>query len=322
MPRYAIGLPSVQAWLAQVAGGMDERLLLWLPLAHGVALLGLLAALLADAGAGAWAPLLCGLFGIMPVFQRWAVSGYQDVPVAAAMTGSLWLLLRARRGLAPLWSVGLVMGAGALIKNEGAVWGCGVLLVMGHDVLTGRAPARGLAAAFLVFALMAAPWRMETRRLHGVSKDYVVQPGRMAAGLPERLPVILRAVLYEGWEGGASDARLRVADPGGPREWWAHLAASWNVFWYAIVVALVLGRRALLRPPAAAIVSLLLVMAAAYGSAFLASTWEMSAHLSGSIDRLMLQVAPILLALAVLVTVRPGGQAARTGRVGVRTARR
>ncbi|HXJ71591.1 MAG TPA: hypothetical protein VNM37_02020, partial [Candidatus Dormibacteraeota bacterium] len=267
MPHYAIGLPSVQAGLALFSGGIDERLLLWLPLAHSIALIGLLGALLTEVGAGYWAPLFCGMFSLMPVFQRWAVSGYQDIPVAAAMTGALWLLLRASHGRIADWAVGLVAGTAGLIKNEGLVWGVGCLIVMASRCWTRRTSIGGFASALLIWAALVAPWRLETLRLHHVSKDYVIDPGRMTAGIPGRLPVVLRAVLYEGWEGGASEMALRSVDPGKPGQWWAHLSSTWNIFWYAAAAALAMGWRRLTRPPAPGILFLVLVMAMAYMSA-------------------------------------------------------
>lgn len=297
-PDYPLGVPAVQTYLELLAGGANEHGLRLLPLAYAVSLTGLLLGALKDLGVGKIRWALCGAFMLTPKIQEFSSIGYQDLPAAGHMASCLCVLVKVWQGRAPGWTVGVLGGLAALVKDEGLVWGAGGILTVGAWVLQRRVDRRQVAGALLAMAVLAGPWKAVVHHLGLKPNDYAVEPGRMLALLPDRLPLVVSAFVHEGLGAGATVPAITGAADLEPGAWYEHLLGSWNVLWYGCALALLLGWRGMLRGPLRELGIPLVVQAAAYTGVFLASTWDLPVHLVTTVDRLLLQLSPAVFLLA------------------------
>ena len=214
----------------------------------------------------------------------WAAGGYADMPQAAVLVTLVAALLRGEESRAS-WRhpVPWLLGALVSVKNEGmvlavlvlAAWGTGALLSVGLARTARAARDRALplllAALFLSLRTLYVRWTVAP----GMDNTYFgVGPSTLWPAL-RRLPELAPLV-------GAEMARV-----------W-----KWGLLWPAFLGggAVLLGRR---EPVRRVLAAATLAAVAAYVSTFLFTNWALEVHVSTALDRILSQLAP----LAVLVAV-------------------
>ncbi len=301
-PDYPPGLPMLQAFLGSCAGGLHESLLRGLSVAFYLMLAALLARLLLELGAGRWRWLLAGLFVFVPKVLEQASSGYADLVVSGFLVGALVFLVRALRGDSPPWTVGLMCGLAALLKNEGLVMGAGCIGLLGLHVLRRRLPWKAVAVAAACFGVLVLPWRAVNKGWN-LNSTFKVDTDRMQNNLPEQGPVILKAAVLEAAGIPLTMPMLTGRGPVTTEGWGTHLRDSWLLLWYAVAAGLVLGATRLLRSPAPELAALLALQLAATWAVYLGAQYNVVWLCLTSLDRLLLQVAPLAFALAAGVVL-------------------
>ncbi|MEK7765751.1 MAG: hypothetical protein AAB368_05890, partial [bacterium] len=292
-------LPWLQAWFAVCAGGLDGLRLRLLSPVFLAGLAVLLARLLGEAGAARGRWLLAGAFVLTPKVIEHGANGYADLPVACAATGALLAALRARRG-GPAWPVAAWGGAAALLKEEGLVWGAACTLVAAWPSGTGGRRWGRLLGTAALFALLAAPWRVAAFSLGLRSIDRAFDVGTPRRALVAA-PTVVKAFLQETVGPGVTAQRLADGPAAGIPEFAAHLRTGWLLFWPAALLRIALGWRRLGGSPAREIGLVLAAFAAAVLLAYGATVHDLAWHLETSLDRLMLQAAPAVWALACVL---------------------
>lgn len=282
-PDYPLLVPTHTAWLT--GSTFDPKVAQWGGLLF---LLDLLVLFYVEARRLAGRPL--ALAGCM-VLLSWALtmkhtaSGFADIPMSAYAFASITALLRGE-----LWTLALALVGAVLTKNEGLFTLGGVLVALpfaarswpGASSTSRLAWLRGLVALLpAVLALLA--WGVMKRRW-GLFSD-MLNPAQWArdplALLPGRAWTVLRGYIAQA---------LAV----GPRY------PGWGLLWPAVVWSLVdtiRQRRGWTLP-------LWLLVGAHFGGAalaYLVTATDAGLHLSRSLDRLWLHVAPVAL-LAMLIS--------------------
>lgn len=281
--NYPEALPWALTWFAARAGWIEP----WVNLAW----LGLWAALL-TAHYGQWRALgvtmvhaLAGVYllGSLPLLDAHvALGGYADLWVAALMSlaGHAWLRWRETHERRQLLIVAGAVVLLPMLKLEGAVWS----IVLGAAVVFGSLPRRmrskrfliGAAAASLAIALcvtLSVPWVAVARRY--VQDSIVVDGSRIGASL-----YALTNALWGQW--------------------------NWNLLWFALPAALLCRRAQWVRSMAVrrlfvlVAVPLLLIV-----GLFALTTAARYAQSYSAVNRLLLQLTPMLVSLLVLVLWLP-----------------
>jgi len=303
---YPLGLPMLHSWLATWAGGMDERLLRLLSPFYLFTLFFLVSGLLRELGLdrGRW--LLAAALMTIPKTIQQGYSGYADLPVACGMAAGMLVLARSYRGEQLGWAAGLFGGLAALHKDEGLIWGGTSILLLAVWAHRGRVKWAQVAAAGLILVVLVGPWKMTAARMGLRPNDYKVQPGKMIADAPERIPLVVQGVLLETLGPGVSMNGLAGLETP-PGEWWIHLRGAWFLLWYAVLLWVVLGHRGWRRNPVLAWLALLpVVQVSAYTAVYTASVAaSLPWHITTSLDRLLLQVAPAVYVLAAAACFGP-----------------
>jgi hypothetical protein len=296
-PDYPPGVPLLQTFLGYCAGGLDERLLRAVSVAFFLMLAALLARLLLELGAGRWRWLAAGLFGCVPNVLDQASNGYVDLALAGAMTGAVLLLVRALQGQSPPWTVGLACGLAALIKPEGVVLGIGCLGLLVLRAWRTRTARKGTWLAVACAAGLMLPWPAAVRIWH-LSPTFRVEPARVLADPGSRVPAIAGAVAGE-MAGLPLEPLLTGRGSIGLRDWWVRVRDGWTLLWIVVAAALAAGARRLAAAPAAgALGALLVLQLGVLVIVFLGSQYDLTFILLTALDRHLLQLAPLAVALA------------------------
>jgi len=303
--RYPLLLPAVEAHTARLAGGFaQERAVKGLfPIFFVGLLLSLHAALrqrlCVDA---AWIPVaLCAAlppFHLATRIQGGAIhSGFADMPVAALATALALCLVPGLSAtgerLRPAWgAAGLFAGLLFAIKPEGAAFLAAALVIA---ALTLRHPAlrpsrrqmmlAGLAAGVCILAVLALHGSVPTEGTVGYTGDenYLgrLTPAALATGLRTNLPVAAAAM---------------VAAP---------FSTRWSLFGLLPVAALITGLILRRGTGGSHLLILLIVLPlAADLLAFTLTGSEVRWQMTVALDRLWMQVAPLLILMG-------GGQLGR-----------
>lgn len=312
-PEYPILVPLHTWWLYEHIGTSAEKVAQVGGLLFYLDLLGLMYGLARLALSSVGGIVACALAAAQPLAIVHAVSGYADVPFAAMMLGAVGCLT-AKRPVAVSWRVGLAAGAflgGAMLcKSEG-----GLLLVVVAAIATARYVSsvfrsgkwadetRRLAVeasiACVVAVALSSPWFMLRSRYGAVSDlatgRYAVVDalGPTDSGAPPR-GTPRRAALIAG-------TMLRQAAHVGP---WM---PAWGLVWLLPMLALIRGSWR--RQPAGLILGVLILQGMAYAAAYMLTPHPVRWHLSTSLDRLMLHLAPLALLTGI------AGVPLETGRV-------
>jgi hypothetical protein len=306
-PEYPFGWPAVQTFLAQCAGGFDTRLLRLLSPVFALCVPPLLAALLLEAGVtqGRW--LIAGAVALLPAALTQSGNGYVDWPVAATTTAALLLLLRACRGAGPAWGAALFAGLAGNLKNEAAIFGLGVLAALLVATMGHRVRRRDLGLAVVVWIALVAPWRAIAFQLDLAPRDFAFAPIPALEAAPGRVFLFVQALALETLGPGLGGASFAGGTPVPWSEWWSHLLNSWLVLWFVVAVVLILGWRRLVRPGARELALVLGVQVAAAVLAYVLTIRDPRWLLASSLDRLLLQWVPAVVALSAAL-MRPAEQ--------------
>jgi hypothetical protein len=305
-PEYPFGVPAVQAFLAQCAGGFDPRLLRLLSPLYALCVPALLAALLLEAGFvnGRW--LVAGLVALLPAALAQSANGYLDWPVAATTTAALILLLRAARGESPAWTAVLFAGLAANMKNEAAVFGIAVLLALVPATISGRVRQRDFLLALGVWFALTAPWRGIATALDLTPRDFALTPAAFEAA-PGRIFLFIQALALETLGPGLGGASFASGTPVPWSEWGNHLLNSWLILWFVVGFVFLLGWRRVAHPGARELAIVLAVQVAAAALAYILTIRDPRWLLASSLDRLLLQWVPVVVALSAALA-RPADQ--------------
>jgi len=311
---YPLGLPMLHAWLATWAGGMGERLLRLLSPFYLFTLFFLIAGLLKELGMtrGKW--LVAAAFITIPKVIQQGYSGYADLPVACGMAAGLLMLVRAYRGAPVGWAVGLFGGLSALHKDEGLVWAGSSILLLAVWARRGRVKWGQVIAAGLILAVLVGPWKSVTARMGLRPNDYQVRPAQMLEDAPDRIPQIFRAVMLETIGPGVT--MQGIAGMEAPSDqWWNQFRGAWFLMWYAVLLWMVMGFRRWRREPVLAWLLLVpAVQACAYAAVYTASVAaSLPWHITTSLDRLLLQIAPSVYVLSAAACFGPVPESPATG---------
>jgi len=289
--NYPELLPWTVTWFAVDSGWIEP----WINLAW----LGLWAALLA-AHYGQWRALgvspihaLAGVYLLasLPLLDAHvALGGYADLWVAALMSlaGLAWLRWREAGEHRQLLVLVGIVALLPMIKLEGAVWS----IVLGVAVVFGILPRRMRSKRFLIGAAVAAfaivlcvtlsvPWVAVARRY--VQDSIVFDGGRVGPSLHA-----LANALWGQW--------------------------NWNLLWFALPAALFWRRAQWSRSTAVrrmfvlVAVPLLLIV-----GLFALTAAARYAQSYSAVNRLLLQLTPMLVSLLVLVLWLPADQPAARG---------
>jgi hypothetical protein len=303
---YPLGLPMIHAWLATWAGGLDERLLRLLSPFYLFTLFFLMAGLLKELGMvkGRW--LVAGAFITIPKLVTQGHSGYADLPVACGMAAGMLMLVRAYQGAPVGWAAGLFGGLAAVHKDEGLIWGGTSILILAIWAHRGRVKWAQVFAAGIILLALVGPWKATAARLGLRPNDYKVEPVRMLNEAGDRLPQVMRGVVLETLGPGVSIAGIMGMESPGV-QWWNQFRGSWFIMWYAVLIWAVLGFRRWRRERILAwLVILPVVQACAYTAVYTASVAaSLPWHITTSLDRLLLQIAPAVYILAAAACFGP-----------------
>jgi len=253
-------------------------------------LAGLLAALLAELGVVRNRWIVAGAVALLPLMLDQSANGYVDLQLAAAMTGAMLLTVRACRGTAPTWTVGLAAGLAGNLKNEGLVGGLACLVALALNARQGRIGWRPVAWATVVWLLVAGPWQAVVIHLHLNHLDYGPLTVTAVAAVPHRLLMVVRALLLEMFGAGSTGAT-----------WLNHAVSSWLLFWPVATLALISGWRRLQEPGLREVTLILGIQVAAASLAYTLTRLDVNWLLGSSLDRVLLQWVPAVAALAAAV---------------------
>lgn len=282
-PDYPLNLPLAEAALFRLPGALGYHLAALLGVACFATLLLLFFAGLTRLYGGRGGALGTVVLAFVPALALQAPGGNADVPLALYGGGASLYLLLWRRLRRPIDGVimGLLAGGAIWTKKEGSIIAALVLLVFVVGEAGRRdlpAPARliGVTRAIVAAAVLSLPWLLFMRVAHPLGRDFLPLTPAVFLAHAGRLPHI--AALFG----------LQMLD-----------VENWSALWVALAGALfVFGRRL-----SASGWLLLLVLCAqigAYMTSFVFSDWQpYIAHVQTSVDRLLIQAAP----LAVLVLV-------------------
>ena len=226
----------------------------------------------------------CALLLAMPVFGHMALSGFADVPLAAYLLATgigVVLTLLGEQGA--LWVTGWLFAGLTLTKNEGLAADLAMLLAFLYCTRDRRHLRRqGLVLwpGFLLFAYL--PWTTMKHRWHLTSDLFV--PGVLQRAANHTLPHLLTIL---------SEWTLHLLQIG---PWYP----AWGLLCVWIIVGLLCrGARAQEMARFFALVALLLL--AFDSGVYLITPHNLHWHIATSMDRLLLQVAPLLLLTAFWV---------------------
>lgn len=295
---YPLGLPFLQTYLAFWSGGIVNSLLRLISPFFYLALLFMTADLLRGLGLARGRWFLAGVLGLLPFMLDQSANGYADLPLSAAMTACLAISIRAMRGQAPLWAVGWCGAIAASIKDEGLVWAAACMLVT-YWGLRRKVPLRRVLAAGLLFLALAGPWKAVSLRLGLSSTDRAFHMSTIVREAGSRLSLIARGAVLETIGPGMASGRLWGRPGGGFGEFKAHVLNKWLLFWQVTLIAFLLGLRRLKGHLGLHVFAILGIQATAVTISYLASVHDMGWHLMTSLDRILLQIAPAFLGLAV-----------------------
>lgn len=295
-PDYPLNLPLAEAALFRLPGALGYHLAALLGVACFAALLLLFFASLTRLYGSRGGALGTVALAFIPALALQAPGGNADVPLALYGGGaSLYLLLwqRLRRPIDGV-IMGLLAGGAIWTKKEGSIIAALVLLVFIAGEVCRRdrpAPERlmSVTRALAATAILSLPWLLFTHVAHPLGRDFLPLTPAVFLAHAGRLPHI------------AAMFGLQMLDVG-----------NWSALWVALAGALfVFGRR--LSASGWLLLFVLCAQIGAYITSFVFSDWQpYTAHVQTSVDRLLIQAAPLaVLVLVEVVETRVPRRAAR-----------
>lgn len=262
-----------------------------------------------------------GVLGRWTEPDGWTLDGAGDLPLAALFSVGAWLvfaaLARGRSGHSKVESVlgGLLLGGGALMKNEGlallpvALFAAAIAGLLAPKIHTLKSWLQD-AAVPLAFALVvASPWLLVRGQVPTIGEDY---PSRLSpAGLVEAVRSEQAVGFLPSGEPETEAVPRIVAN--GFAEAVTHVP-RFGLLWLALLITIVMRWRTTLRPleptPATAATWAILGAFALYALVLLVTPWNLTALFKTAIpDRLIFHVAPLAI-LVVAMALAPNSASA------------
>lgn len=290
-PGYPLLVPLTEFWIYSWIGAAHQGLVKLLFPAFYLSLVGLFYGISSRLMPRSLALLGCVALGLLPslaIGPGAAMTGYADVPLAAAAFGAVsFAYLALRTGARDYFVLAALLSALAVwTKREGTLIAAYVLVavVLARTVQAhrdGRRPMQALAGTWWLLAvpaIVAGPWLWLQRRYGMTDHDFSpVTLGILSANL-SRLPAIVRLVARE-----------------------LLLPGHWALLWPAFGMTLLLAGRRLRDGAEQFLLGAVVVPMALYTSVFLFSSWTVFAeHVGTALPRLIIPLAPI----ALFVTIR------------------
>jgi len=269
--QYPILIPLDGAVVLSVAHSLDDRNLRWL-------YLGILAALallvrdrigrLVSPAAGAWcAAILVWIPQFAAEPEGGALSGYNDIAIAAFAAGAFFELLDAEAPKSEI-RFGLWLAFLVLTKREGLPFAL-VFLAIGAFVFRKRIAIPAIITSIATAALLVWRWRIPVG-----DQDDVLQ---VLLTIPDELHRI----------GIAAFPRHMLLMP------------RWGIFWIAVIIAAMFATR-IDRHAAWLAIAVIGSMLAVYTAVYITTAWVPSELIAVTADRLLMHViAPSLFLLAL-----------------------
>ena len=291
-PDYPLNLPLAEAALFRLPGGLSLAALLG-PACLAALLLLLFAGLARLHGRGV-AALGVTALALLPALTAQSAGGDADVPLALYAGGAaLYLLLWWRfRRPADAMLMALLAGGAIWTKKEGLAVAALLLLayIAGELWPVGmrRKRAWGIARTIPCALALPLPWLLCTRAVHPTGRDFLPFTIGVFMAHLDRLPHI--AVFFA----------LQMLD-----------FANWSLLWLVLAGCVLLAWRRLDGAGRGALL-LLLGQLALYMLAFVFSDWQpYTDHLRTSLDRLLVQAAPLAVVALLEAAVALGARRAR-----------
>lgn len=289
---YPLLTPIQTWWTYRHVGAVDERWPQLLGMIFYFDLLALFAAFVLERACRVYALLGLGILASLPVVTAHASSGFADVAAAAYLLGlGIALASLSTRPDPPARAMAVWMFAGAvMVKNEGALAAISGLLTLCVLALRGRVAdvRRSLPLCAGASALAALPWWI-ARRAWGLTNDlfdpgtrFPITPGLLA----HRFPIAMSGFFQQ-------IARIGPYYP------------CWGLLILLLPPALIRG----VRRHAATVQPLVLLgtlQFAGYVGIYLITPQSITGHMASSADRLVLHLAPLLLAAAAIGSASAG----------------
>ena len=277
---YPLALPAAQAWVYQIIGHVDERRAKLVGLVFWLGIAALLAAYLRRRMALPWALAIAILACQIPLLAYHASGGAADVQQAFCFLAAALLLAdwveRSRREDAML--AALMFGIGTLVKAEGLSMALGGALAFAlawwfrgrrFNKRTAILGPAALVLPYLPWALLRARWGIPSLQLTSMQ----IRPW---PELVARLRTIDRALFHQfgAWQ-------------------------QWELAWIFIGLGLIAYAASAWRHRGLApLWGLFFWQLAVYIAIYASSPYDITWHLTTSLDRLLLHLAPLGLAAA------------------------
>jgi hypothetical protein len=289
-PGYPLLLPLTEYWLYSWIGHPHQGLIKLLFPAFYLSLAGLFYGALRrmltprDALAGC---LALGLVPSLAIGPGAAISGYADVPLAAAGFGSVACAYFAlRTGARDYFAVAAVLSSiAAWTKREGLMLAAyvAVAVTIVHAARARRegqsltAAMSGVGWLFVGPALVVGPWWLLQSWYRVADQDFVSVTVRVLQANVSRVPVI--AGLF---------ARELI------------LPGHWGLLWPAFGVTLILSVRRLGEVSERFLAGAVLFPMGIYAASFVFSAWpQYTEHIGTALPRLLVPLAPVALFVAI-----------------------
>jgi hypothetical protein len=264
-----------------------------------------------------------GVLGRWTEPDGWTLDGAGDLPLAALFSVGAWLvfaaLARGRRGPSSVELVlgGLLLGGGALMKNEGlallpvALFAAAIAWLLAPKTHTLKSWLQAAAVPLGIALVVASPWLLVRGSVPTIGEDY---PSRLSpAGLVEAARAEQAVGFLESGQPETQPVPKIVAS--GFAEAIAHVP-RFGLLWLALFGAVLVRWRTTLRPlsptPATAATWTILGAFALYALVLLVTPWNLTALFKTAIpDRLIFHVAPLaILVVAIAFAPKPAPNAA------------
>ena len=276
-PRYPLLVPFAEYWIYGWLGRVDQffvKIIFPLFYASLVCVLGGAIRRLRGSVAALAAVTAMGTLPAITVIPG-AVSGYAEIPLAAAIAAAVGCTLMALRTdrTQPFWLAGALAAVATWTKVEGGV--LAVCLAATALAIAGR---KALPLLIMPVTIVVS-WTI-FQHMYGLpEKDFPSLSPQIALANLDRVPTIARGVIRE------------LVTPG-----------HWGLLWPAFAIVCVMAARARIWRDADAITAAVVVLPLCiYSVIYLFSSWEdVEGHVRTSFLRLLVPLAPIAITFTAL----------------------
>lgn len=300
-PQYPLMVPFAEFWIYSWLGRVDQAAIkILFPLFY-FSLVGVLCGAIRRISDARISLAIAVAIGLLPPFTLLpgAASGYADVPLAAALAGSVsFAFLALRTGNTEAWTLAGVLSAIATwTKSEGVLLaGCVGIVALAALLWNRRSTAlkqcatnigslRSMLALLWIPLVAAGPWLLLQQRYGLPSVDFLPLSAGVMIENVGRLPAIVKLVGRE------------LLLPG-------HWGLIWPAFGSALLVMIRVGRADASKWFLIGTVVLPLVL---YSLVFMWSAWsDPMEHARWALPRLLVPLAPMALVFTVFTLYSEG----------------